>query len=264
MVEKALTFYRKYLKNKPFGWSGDYTSWQHAQKSCVGYNADNILQKVRDATLMVKNGEAVYERDSVIFNTIEYSYPLLAALLWVAAKNEGKLNVIDFGGSLGSTYFQNKRFLDSLKEVQWNIVEQANYVKCGQELIQDKTLKFYHTIEEVISKFKTDILVISGTIQYIEDPYSLIQRLIPCNMPYIIVDNTPFNFENRDRLTVQKVPPSIYSASYPCWFLNYKKVIQAFNTKYNIVTEHLNDAIIELGGKRIRYKGFLIELKNNL
>ncbi len=67
MVEKALIFYRRYLKNKQSGWSGDYPSWQAALQKCNGYNANNILLKVKDATLKVKKGEAVYERDSVIF-----------------------------------------------------------------------------------------------------------------------------------------------------------------------------------------------------
>lgn len=261
MVEKALTFYRRYLKNKQSGWSGDYPSWQAALQKCSGYNADNILLKVRDATLKVKNGEAIYERDSVIFNEIEYSWPLLATLLWVAARNKGKLNVIDFGGSLGSTYFQNKLFLDGLDEVHWNIVEQPDFVTCGKKNIQDDILKFYPTAGEALDEQKAGLIIISCTLPYIEEPYKLISELILLNIPVIIIDNTPFNVESRDRLTVQKVPPSIYTASYPCWFLNYDKVKQAFTDQYRMVSEHLNDSVIELDGKKIRYKGLLFERK---
>ena len=38
----------------------------------------------------------------------------------------------------------------------------------------------------------------------------------------------------RDRLTVQKVPPEIYSASYPCWFFDKKKFHAFFRDKYSV------------------------------
>jgi putative methyltransferase (TIGR04325 family) len=39
---------------------------------------------------------------------------------------------LDFGGSLGSSYFQNKKFLDALRLVEWNVVEQENFVATGE------------------------------------------------------------------------------------------------------------------------------------
>src|ERR1700712_2624661 len=98
---------RLYIRNKyrRYGWSGNYNSWQEAEQQCVGYDADNILEKIKVATLKVKNGDAVYERDALLFDSIQYSWPLLANLLWIAGKKTSRLSVIDFGGSLGSSYF---------------------------------------------------------------------------------------------------------------------------------------------------------------
>jgi putative methyltransferase (TIGR04325 family) len=73
-------------KNSKYGWKGSYSNWQTAIQHSKGYNASNILQKIKGATLKVKTGEAVYERDSVLFEKIEYSWPLLASLMWVATK----------------------------------------------------------------------------------------------------------------------------------------------------------------------------------
>jgi len=55
----------------------------------TGYDNDMILEKTRLALLKVKNGEAAYERDSVVFEDIQYAWPLLAGLLWVAAALAG-------------------------------------------------------------------------------------------------------------------------------------------------------------------------------
>ncbi|GAH50614.1 unnamed protein product, partial [marine sediment metagenome] len=75
-------------------WSGDYDSWTDAQKASTGYDSKVILNKVKDSLLRVKNGEAAYERDSVLFDDMQYSWPILAGLMWVAAQSKGELNVI--------------------------------------------------------------------------------------------------------------------------------------------------------------------------
>ena len=249
------------IKRPKYGWKGDYKSWEQAKIDCSGYEAGNILEKVKAATLRVKNGTAVYERDSVLFNEIEYSWPLLSALMWVAAINKSRLNVLDFGGSLGSTYFQNKKFLDDLGYAEWNIVEQQNFVTTGRDCIGNGILQFFYTIDECIEKKgKPDILILACTLPYIERPYELIRELLNYKIPHIIIDNTFFNYEERDRITVQTVPPSIYAASYPCWFLSYNKLKELVSDKYVIVSEHFNDSRIFLDGNPIQYRGFLAKL----
>ena len=121
--------------NRPtdaYGLSGDYHSWDEAMAASTGYDSESILDKTRTSLLKVKNGEAAYERDSVLFDEIEYAWPMLAGLMWVAARCGGTLNVLDFGGSLGSTYFQNRAFLSALPQVRWNIVEQSRHVETGK------------------------------------------------------------------------------------------------------------------------------------
>ena len=261
-MEPALRFYRRYFRRKPFGWFGDYGSWNDAAKNCAGYDAQNILEKVKEATLKVKRGEAIWERDSVIFDQIEYSFPLLSALLWVAAESGQRLSVLDFGGSLGSSYFQNRNFLKSIETV-WTIVEQKQFVDAGRESIADSVLHFEPTMQSAVETYNPNLFLISCCLQYIEKPFELIDEIVKLKIPYLIVDNTPFNFEARNRITVQKVPPDIYEASYPCWFLDYASVLARFTADYEVVTEFVNDTIIELDGHKIPYQGFLLALKNS-
>src|SRR5262249_24130315 len=134
-----LETYRK-IRSSRYGWSGDFSSWEEAAKEAGSYDAQSIFEKVEAAAIKVQNHEVAYERDSVLFNQIEYSWPLLAAITWVAAKNNGKLLVADFGGSLGSTYFQNKLFLDELPDLAWCIIEQAHFVQSGKEKFQNNRL----------------------------------------------------------------------------------------------------------------------------
>ena len=225
--------YRKYK----YGWHGNYSSWEDAKKDSVGYDSDLILDKVKNSLLDVKNGEAIYERDSILFDKIEYSWPLLAALLWIANKNMGKLNIIDFGGSLGSTYFQNRPFLKDLSELRWNIIEQKKFVECGQHYFEDDHLKFYFNLDECIAQQDPDAIILSSVLQYIESPYDLLEKIIGLNFTYIIFDRTSFLEHGKDRITVQKVPIHIYNASYPAWVFEKKKLLDFFKGKYELIAE---------------------------
>ena len=225
--------YRKYK----YGWHGNYSSWENAKKDSIGYDSDLILDKVKNSLLKVKNGEAIYERDSILFDKMEYSWPLLAALLWIANKNMGKLNIIDFGGSLGSTYFQNRPFLKDLSELRWNIIEQKKFVECGQHYFEDDHLKFYFNLDECIAQQDPDAIILSSVLQYIESPYDLLEKIIGLNFTYIIFDRTSFLEHGKDRITVQKVPPHIYNASYPAWVFEKKKFLDFFKGKYELIAE---------------------------
>jgi putative methyltransferase (TIGR04325 family) len=244
-------------------WSGDFATWAEAVKASTGYNSDEILEKCKLSLLKVKNGEAVYERDSILFDRIEYSWPLLSAMLLVAAQNNGKLKLLDFGGSLGSTYYQNRKFLNEIKEINYNIVEQEHFVEVGNEIFEDNILKFYKSIEEcLLGQQKIELLILSSTIQYLESPPDFIVNLLRYNIPYILVDLTPFYIDKGDRLTIQQVSPKIYPASYPCWILNYDKFRNQFLNNYDIFSEHENGLSINVDGQTIIYRGFLLKLKD--
>ena len=150
------------LPGSKYGWFGDYANWELAKAQTTGYDDGVILNKVKNALLKVKNGEAVYERDSVIFDEIQYSWGALAGLLYTASHTAKGLTVLDFGGSLGSGYFQNRKALANVKDLSWNIVEQSHFVKAGIENFQNNELRFYENIETYsISNPHTDVLLLS-------------------------------------------------------------------------------------------------------
>jgi len=180
-MDKLVQFFkRSYLRVKYFryGWHGNYAGWSAASTKCGGYNENGILEKVKAATLKVKNGEAVYERDAMLFDQIEYSWPLLANLLWIAGKKDNRLSVIDFGGSLGSSYFQNRQYTSHLTEIKWSVVEQPAFVAAGKKDIAGPQLDFFDTVNAAITaRGPHDVLLLSCVLPYIEKPYELLAAL---------------------------------------------------------------------------------------
>lgn len=221
---------RKLAKEQkpPEIFSGDFQQWNEARKLSTGYDISRILEKCRSALLKVKVGEAVYERDSVLFDEIQYSWGLLSGLQNAAIENDNQLCVLDFGGSLGSTYFQNKDFLKGLKSVTWCIVEQPHFVECGRQHFENEQLRFYYSVEDCLEHHSPNVLLLSGVLQYLEFPFKLLEKLLSCRVSMVIIDRTAFVESENDMLTIQNVPEWIYKASYPAWFFNEKNFLSRF------------------------------------
>jgi putative methyltransferase (TIGR04325 family) len=213
-------------------WSGRYERWADAQALCTGYDSNVILEKCRNALISVKNGEAIYERDSVLFYEMEYNWPLIAALQRTALEHMGSLCMLDFGGSLGSTYFQNKQYLKSIAALQWNIVEQSHFVDCGRKEFEDGQLNFFYTVEECIKHCMPNVLLLSSVLQYLEYPHEWLQRLVSLDIEYIIVDRTSFTDRREDFISIQQVPEEIYPASLRHWFFSERRFEKHFDGKY--------------------------------
>jgi len=196
---------------------GPYNTWSEAVQHSVGYDSQIILSKVLSATLRVKQDLVAYERDSVTFNQPLYDWNLINFLLDVKNRCNGKLTVLDFGGSLGSIFFQHKFIFDSLDKFSWNIVEQKHFVETGKKYISKdiKNLYFYESIFECFRNCEPNCLLISSTLQYIPEYKKIMNEIDNSQINFIYIDRTPFVGRLNDLLVVQTVPASIYKASYP-------------------------------------------------
>jgi putative methyltransferase (TIGR04325 family) len=210
----------------------------------------------------VKSELAAYERDSVLFDKIQYSWGLLAGLQKAAIENDNQLCILDFGGSLGGTYYQNKEFLSGLKKLEWCIVERSHFVECGKHNFENEQLKFYYSIEECLLKHKPNVLILSSVLQYLEDVKHWIDKFNGLKFEYVIIDRTAFVLADNNILTVQNVPESIYKANYPAWFFNEEKLIQSFdNYDFTEFSSFIETRIVLNGYYHAYWKGFIFKLK---
>lgn len=235
-----IDLFKKFSSHK-YGWKGNYSSWEEAEKESTGYGEKAIIKKIREASLKVKNGEALFERDGVIFKEPDYNWPLLAGLLYAGTVSKGSMNVIDFGGSLGSTFYQYQEFLNSIENLSWSIVEQQNYVEIGKAEFEQPELTFYYALKDSFKSGKTNILLISNTLQYVKAPYEILQEAVLMAPELILFDKTLFAVDDHERITVQTVSPEIYEGSYPCWYLSHNKLVQLIEAKgYRLIGQYDN------------------------
>jgi putative methyltransferase (TIGR04325 family) len=243
--------------------SRDYPNWNEAKFNSDGYDIDLILSKVKNASLKVKNNEFAYERDSVLFMKPDYAWQVTTALLLAAAQSQGNLNVLDYGGSLGSSYYQNRTFLKSLTKVQWGIVEQPNFVKAGRENFENCNLKFYEDISDFISENSPNVILLSSVLQYLNHPYDVIKKLSHLDAIILVLDRTPFHDGNDDKIVIQSVPPQIYKASYPMRIFSRARFLNEMKKYWNLLDqrEAIGGTVKTKGGVSLTFMGMIFEKK---
>jgi hypothetical protein len=242
---------------RPVRHEGHYSSWSEAVAESRGYDAENLV-RVRKAALQVKAGQAAFERDGVTFAEPEVSWPALACLLTVGAEQGGRLDVVDFGGSLGSFYYQHRGFWSELGMVRWRVVEQPAWVQVGRAEFESEELRFYSTIEAAEAEREApQVLLLSAVLPYLPDPQRFMADVSKRRFVAVVIDRTGMLREGgRDRLTVQRVRPPLFHASYPCWFFTRGTLLAPFAEDYRLRAE-----FAALDGTNIAadYRGFFLQ-----
>lgn len=215
---------------------GNYSSWQEAKARSSGYDAPNIIMQVAAAARKARDGEVAFERDGVTFDEPSYNWPLLACFFREAHRHGGALRVLDYGGSLASIYFQHRRWFRGL-DVKWAVVEQTGFVDIGRREFASGELSFHEKIEDAIRAIQPTVALFSGVLAWLEHPQVPLGEIVEAGIPAIIIDRTPLSPLDHDVVKVQHVPPSIYRASYPCWFLSRRRFMEAFESRYRLESE---------------------------
>jgi len=238
---------------------GNYRNWKDADDHSLGYNNKKIFLKSRESFLKVISKEAKYERDSVLFYSESINDPLINILNKIQKQKAACLNVLDFGGSFGSTYFQNYSVLKNKNKFNWAIVEQEKIVKYAKKFKLENNLSFHLSIKNYMTKQKPDVVLFSSVIQYLEYPYKVIYYLFKNKIKNIFFLKTPF-FKNKELIKVQIVPKHIYDASYPIRIFNESNFLKLFrNNNYKNRVHFFPD---ERFGD-IFFKNFIFELNNS-
>ena len=271
MLNAIISRISKILKSqkniKPtYGYRGRYSSWEEAERNSIGYGAPSIAKKIAKAVSAVIANEVAYERDSITFLEPEYSWPVATALLWAASNKKTKLEVVDFGGGLGTSFFQNKPLLAFVDRLDWHIVEQSSFVQEGRKLFQNGLLSFYTNIEECLSAVKPDIAILSSSIQYIQKPYEVLEKIRGASVDIVVFDRTLFSNQADDVITIQHVSPEIFDAAIPVWILNEKRFLEFMQDKYRIFARfgaYKNTAYLDTEGFDFDELGFIMILKGS-
>lgn len=230
-------FYKLYDAMIPaIRYQGDYGSWEEAAAECLGYDDLAIVSKVIDSIEKVRRGEAAWERDSWLFMKDKYTYKICASILRCAVHNKGqRVRVLDIGGSLGSTWFQNRKYLSGLIDIEYIVAEQDCFAEYGHENLEDGTLKFIRSTDRWEDTGKFDVILLSASLQYIPSWEEIINRIILASPRYVVLDRLLVS--DRRRICVETVPEIIYPGSYPVVIFDKGKIENLFGNDYCMIED---------------------------
>lgn len=245
------------------GFFGDYATWQAAADDSTSMTIpERDAASERNAALMrrVRDGEIAYMRDGVTFDRVELPFPLLSFLQRIALEDGGRLRLVDFGGSLGVSYFQTREFLSALSEIRWAVVDLPEVVRCGREQFTTAELSFHDTLGEARHAIGARAALLSGVLTYIPDTDELLAELTRGEFEWILFDRTPLIDAERPRIVVQAVAGEQGEISWPCRMMTRDALLQPFARAYDLVAEFPSycDGDEWLDGMAIRHRGFAL------
>lgn len=260
----AIAVLDRLFSDKRIHYRGNFVSWDKASAACEGYGVHSILDKVRVATQAVLEGRAAFERDSILFHEPEYNWPLLALLFRLQTKTPGAVTVLDFGGSLGSTYHQHRKWLDEIPGLRWCVVEQPHFAACGKKEFETERLKFYASLDECMKVERITLALFSCVLSYLPDPWATLKIVAQADIPCVMIDQTLVWAEgkNGERFVVQYVPETIYRASYPARIFAAEQFSFVLGRKYRLVASfagYEHPVVLSRPWQIARYRAFILE-----
>lgn len=217
-----------------FGWRwlrGDYETWEAAviAAGVTSSKADRVVAAAR----AVRDGRAAWERDGVTFAAAVPHPPLLAALQ--AAAEGGRLEVVDFGGALGSAWRQHRAWLPAA--AAWRVVEVPALVEAGRREFADVTLSFHATVDEAVAAGKPTVLLCSSVLQYLPDPGVLLATEAARGWGDVILDRTALDPAGRGRICVQHTPAELGGGCMACRLFTREELFAPFARDYELAAD---------------------------
>ncbi len=226
-----ISFFKKIIRKKIY-FSGPFENWEIAERNSTGYDSEEIFQKVKKSALFIKKNKKGYERDSVISYESDYDQYILKIFDLYSDQINKKINILDFGGSIGSLYFKYKKKLKN--KFLWSIIEQKKFVDEGKKNFQNEELNFFYNIDDYLNLHNPDIVLASSSLQYLKNYKEVLKKIIESNAKFIIILKTPFSKKNNDEIYIQKPLKHIYNSTYPCWIFSQINFVSNFLDKYDL------------------------------
>ena len=202
-------------------------SFANAQAQSTGYDDEAINSQAVAAATAVIEGRGAFERDGVLFAEPDPRIPVVNALN-TAVRGMQALRVLDIGGGLGSSFWQNKDHLE-VDAIEWHIVEREELITLARTL-PEHPVRYRSDLETALTE-SWDAIVLSSVLQYLPAPHALLRQASTSDCHTVIIDRTPMHPDGEDVASIQRVPAHIYPGSYPAWILSSPRIEEDLSSR---------------------------------
>ena len=115
--------------------------------------------------------------------------------------------------------------------IEWGIVERETVAAVGRQQFQTTEIKFYSDLKSALAEISTDALLCSTSIQYVPDPWSLLDEAIAGGINVIAFDRLPVGSAEH-AIFVQRLRENVFSGgSIACRRLSKKNFVAWFKER---------------------------------
>jgi putative methyltransferase (TIGR04325 family) len=187
---------------------------------------------------------AGFQLDLSQYSLVEHIKKLLA--------NNGEISILDIGGGFGDNFYYIDLALGKLsKRIDYQVVDNKVQCEFGIEFYKNKGKTI--TFKTEIPKLDFDLIIIIGTIQYIEHWKEFVSEMTKKSTNSIYISRTPISTTYPTFITVQSICPARGPSAL-------KKLGES---NVNIINNTELDQAFEKNGFSIDKSLFIIDYSHN-
>jgi putative methyltransferase (TIGR04325 family) len=177
-----------------------YESFARASQDSETYEEPAILEVVVKKTELVRDRlRSGGRREVSTRRSVQNAFVL------TYARGLAPLNVLDFGGACGASFFELDHLLPGLI-AKWRVVETEAMARAARQVFQEERICLYSDLDEAVQDMPTrDLLMASGVLQYLPDPVSGLSHMLDLGFSYLYVTRTPVTAEFKRPLIGKQV-----------------------------------------------------------
>lgn len=209
-----------------------------------------------------------FEHDPLVLNkstNLELTHSELTTVTMLCAciLKLGKpiVKVLDIGGHAGRHFVNTKLFAGDRVFLDWTVLETKTIAGYGQQYIKSLGLKF--TSDQSWLGTSYDIVIASGSLQYIENSQQLLLRPPVSNSPFLIINRTELIDLHHDVFYRHTSVYDIGTTSFPAVMFSKDDFISCITTNHDVELSWLNsqESSRTYGSTNSYLCGFLLTLK---
>jgi len=182
-----------------------YPSYADALRACRGrgYEEAELVRVICEKTKAYRDEVA---RRPVLSVSSTDAYSLLAAAYCAERRPDAQptLTIVDFGGACGAHYFTFRKLFARSLRLKWVVVETKAMCAAATELANDE-LTFRADLDETLAFAGTvDLFHTSGTIQFLEEPYRVLERIASSGAQHLLFNRLALGAGSEDVVTVHR------------------------------------------------------------
>ncbi len=181
-----------------------------------------------------------------------------AYVLSLASRGRNRLSFLDWGGGLGQYAVLARSLVPSL-DIEYHCRDLPLAADRGRELLPNDS--FYDSDEEALAR-KYDLVMASGSLQYVREWREKLRRLAAATEGYLYVTRQPFALRAPSFVVLQRPHRHGYMTEYAGWFLNRADFLDAASSvglrlrREFLIAER---PWVPRAPERTEYRGFLFE-----